>query len=85
MHKEEKHRYTATQLLNHAFLKSPIENFPHRIKEVEEDSVSNFLELSKNNSDPKILSGQSRVKNEFEFLQHLGKGAYGDVIKVRIF
>lgn len=27
-------------------------------------------------------SGQSRLENEFEFLQHLGKGAFGDVIKV---
>lgn len=28
---------------------------------------------------------QSRVKNEFEFLQHIGTGAYGDVIKVILF
>lgn len=30
-----------------------------------------------------LASGQSRLENEFEFLQHLGKGAFGDVIKVR--
>lgn len=29
-----------------------------------------------------LSSGQSRINNEFEFLQHLGKGAFGDVIKV---
>lgn len=28
--------------------------------------------------------GQSRLDNEFEFLQDIGKGAFGDVIKVCI-
>ncbi|GAB0096649.1 eukaryotic translation initiation factor 2-alpha kinase 4 [Sergentomyia squamirostris] len=30
-----------------------------------------------------ISTVQSRLQNEFEFLQFLGKGAYGDVLKVR--
>lgn len=29
------------------------------------------------------MSGQSRIKNEFEVLKWLGKGAFGDVLKVR--
>lgn len=32
-----------------------------------------------------LASGQSRLDNEFEFLHHLGKGAFGDVIKVSSF
>lgn len=30
-----------------------------------------------------LSNSQSRINSEFEFLQHLGKGAFGDVIKVR--
>lgn len=29
------------------------------------------------------LGGQSRIQNEFEILKWLGKGAFGDVLKVR--
>ena len=33
---------------------------------------------------PSSDSGQSRLKNEFEILRWLGKGGFGDVIKVDI-
>lgn len=32
---------------------------------------------------PYEASGQSRLTNEFEILKSLGKGGFGDVIKVR--
>ncbi|CAH1116543.1 unnamed protein product [Phaedon cochleariae] len=85
--KDESDRYTTTQLLNHSFFhKSVIPFSPKR--DLEE------IEIPRNNS-PEIiqrdlqllsqstLNGQSRVNNEFEFLQHLGKGAFGDVMKAR--
>ena len=34
---------------------------------------------------PSSDSGQSRLKNEFEILRWLGKGGFGDVIKVTQF
>ncbi|CAG9859480.1 unnamed protein product [Phyllotreta striolata] len=86
--KEENDRYTAQQLLNHPFFHKPLTVLsPKNFKEE--------IELSRNVS-PEIIQtdlqqilsrsfsgGQSRINNEFEFLQHLGKGAYGDVIKVQ--
>lgn len=30
-----------------------------------------------------LMGGQSRIQNEFEILKWLGKGAFGDVLKVR--
>lgn len=83
---DEKKRHTALQLLNHTFLKTKIVDFsPKHVIHFEEPERSNSPEIP--NNEIKMLTttqdGQSRVKNEFEFLQHIGTGAYGDVIKVR--
>ncbi|KAJ8925528.1 hypothetical protein NQ315_009367 [Exocentrus adspersus] len=83
--KNESECYTATQLLNHSFLHRETVHSPlkHQTQEVALDrNVSpevfhDLLALSQSSN------GQSRIKNEFEFLQHLGTGAFGDVIKVR--
>lgn len=74
-------------MLNHPYLKTKISDFSPKIE-------SNF-EKPERNISPEIpavelkmlgstQNGQSRVKNEFEFLQHIGTGAYGDVIKVTL-
>lgn len=76
------------QLLNHSFLKTPIQRFsPKHVPEIASPDRNISPELPM--SDMKMLShsdgsGQSRVKKEFQFLQHIGTGAYGDVIKVKI-
>uniref|UniRef100_A0A6P7FHC6 non-specific serine/threonine protein kinase n=1 Tax=Diabrotica virgifera virgifera TaxID=50390 RepID=A0A6P7FHC6_DIAVI len=85
--KEESDRFTASQLLNHSFFNRPIVNFsPKDANEVIEternyspENIQADLQILSQN----LSNGQSRINNEFEFLQHLGKGAYGDVIKVR--
>lgn len=87
--KDEKRRYTATQLLNHPFLRSPIIGFspkhlPEATAPIRAASPENPSDDMKLLLTPGNVSGQSRVQNDFEFLQHIGTGAYGDVIKVII-
>ncbi|VEN50558.1 unnamed protein product, partial [Callosobruchus maculatus] len=84
---EESKRSAANELLNHAFFQNK-QVVQFSTKQTEED-----VAVQRNNSPEVVLNelqslsqmsnGQSRINNEFEFLQHLGKGAYGDVIKVR--
>ncbi|KAF5288488.1 hypothetical protein FQA39_LY15417 [Lamprigera yunnana] len=83
--KEEKERFTAAQLLNHPFLKFPVERLsPQRnINEyaVNEEALPegpHIRTFSHSNS-----TGQSRVESEFEVMQWIGKGAFGEVLKVR--
>nr|CAI5827878.1 unnamed protein product [Callosobruchus analis] len=85
--REELNRPAANELLNHAFFQNK-QVVKFTTKQAEEE-----VEVHRNNSPEVVLNelqslsqmsnGQSRINNEFEFLQHLGKGAYGDVIKVR--
>ncbi|CAH0551983.1 unnamed protein product [Brassicogethes aeneus] len=81
--KEEKERFTTTQLLNHSFFRKAVVHFPpnHRLEEIVQEN--NAPEIVNYEISPPQSNGQSRINNEFEFLQHLGKGAFGDVIKVR--
>ncbi|KAF5298737.1 hypothetical protein FQR65_LT09606 [Abscondita terminalis] len=87
MAKEEKERFTAAQLLNHPFLKVPLEKLsPQRNVDqfvanqgvLPEPALMDIRSLSHSNS-----SGQSRVESEFEVMQWIGKGAFGDVLKVK--
>ena len=51
-------------------------------------AASPLVEVSKNANAasvftiPSLPSSQSRLRNEFEVLMYLGKGAFGDVLKV---
>ncbi|KAJ8980157.1 hypothetical protein NQ317_014652, partial [Molorchus minor] len=85
--KDESDRYTTTQLLNHAFFQKNIVHFsPKHV--AQEVAIERNISPEMVQNDLLLLSqccsnGQSRINSEFEFLQHLGKGAFGDVIKVR--
>ncbi|KAG5896432.1 hypothetical protein JTB14_022511 [Gonioctena quinquepunctata] len=85
--KEESDRHTAAQLLGHSFFRRSVIHISPNYTNEEVDRQRNISpEIIQ--SDLLLLSqsspsGQSRINNEFEFLQHLGKGAFGDVIKVR--
>lgn len=81
-------RYTALQLLNHSFLKEPLEKYSpqYNIDNNEDRDKS----LDQEVAELKLLSqsnprGPSRVQSEFELLHCVGKGAYGEVFKVYIF
>lgn len=80
--KDEKERYTPRQLLDHSFLRLPLNRFPGRKhSEDRESPVDQPVELdmmAHNTS-----SGKSRVQVEFQVLDCLGKGAYGEVFKVK--
>lgn len=83
---DEKKRFTALQLLNHTFLKSKIYEISPKIETINCDEPERNISPEIPIVEMKMINSsqneQSRVKNEFEFLQHIGTGAYGDVIKV---
>lgn len=94
--KDERHRWSVHQLLEHSFIK---EELPHTIHYLpHKPLVSEGDKKTEENKDddsedddladlPFITdleaSGQSRLTNEFEVLRSLGKGGFGDVIEVR--
>lgn len=79
-------RWSAEQLQQHSFIRTPLErglspslsdnNEKKKILETEEPDSDIQLHLPS-------MGGQSRIQNEFEVLKWLGKGAFGDVLKVR--
>ncbi|KRT79635.1 protein kinase [Oryctes borbonicus] len=83
---DEKLRYTALQLLNHPFLKEPLEKYSPQCNV--DNNEDRGKSLDQEAAELKLLSqsnsrGPSRVQSEFEILHCLGKGAYGEVFKVR--
>ncbi|XP_023718266.1 eIF-2-alpha kinase GCN2 isoform X3 [Cryptotermes secundus] len=87
--KDERQRWSAEQLLEHQFLKSPVEHGLSPQWSIEEkQKYMEETEDEEPDSDihlflPANPKGQSRIQNEFEVLKWLGKGAFGDVLKVR--
>lgn len=83
---DERMRWSAEQLQQHGFIRIPLErglspSIPdHDEKEKnlepEEPDIDIHLHLPS-------MGRQSRIQNEFEVLKWLGKGAFGDVLKVR--
>ncbi|KAK3700276.1 hypothetical protein RRG08_033554 [Elysia crispata] len=94
---DERLRWTAAQLLEHSFLKEPLHQLPTfgdaaKVKDhvgektngqesddkAEEKEEEDFDYLSS-----LVASGQSRLASEFDLLKVLGKGGFGDVLKVK--
>lgn len=79
-------RWSAEQLCQHSFIKTPLERglspltpvHDEKEKDLEPEEPDNDIQLHLPSMD-----GQSRIQNEFEVLKWLGKGAFGDVLKVR--
>lgn len=73
-------------MLQHPFIRTPIDRglSPPRL---DRDLENNKVEPEEPEADVHFylpaLGGQSRIQNEFEVLKWLGKGAFGDVLKVR--
>ncbi|XP_066249145.1 eIF-2-alpha kinase GCN2 isoform X1 [Euwallacea similis] len=81
--KDEKERYTANQLLNHSFFHKPIVHFsPHHLAIETPNNRLPSPEITLSTLPSQNL-GQSRISSEFEILENLGKGAFGDVLKAR--
>lgn len=83
---DERTRWSSDQLQQHFFIRTPLEHslsisrckFDKERKNAEPEEPETDIQLYF----PK-LGGQSRIQNEFEILKWLGKGAFGDVLKVR--
>ncbi|XP_015183399.1 PREDICTED: eukaryotic translation initiation factor 2-alpha kinase 4 isoform X2 [Polistes dominula] len=83
---DERMRWSVEQLLQHSFIKTPLDHGLSRLQLKNKVEQKND-EPEKPDSDIELhlptLGGQSRIRNEFEILKWLGKGAYGDVLKVK--
>ncbi|EFN69222.1 Eukaryotic translation initiation factor 2-alpha kinase 4 [Camponotus floridanus] len=83
---DERMRWSAEQLYQHSFIRTPLERglsplmpiHNEKKKDLEPEEPDNDIQLHLPSMD-----GQSRIQNEFEVLKWLGKGAFGDVLKVR--
>nr|CAD7397393.1 unnamed protein product [Timema cristinae] len=86
---DEQQRWSAGQLLDHSFLKTPLERrlSPRYDERQDKKNADEDVDCDKDYepvlSLPQTVKGQSRIQNEFEVLKWLGKGAFGDVLKVR--
>ncbi|XP_031785554.1 eIF-2-alpha kinase GCN2 [Nasonia vitripennis] len=83
----ERARWSAEQLLQHCFIRAPLERGlspprldgnqeQNRIEPEQEPDADVHFYLP-------AFGGQSRLQNEFEVIRWLGKGAFGDVFKVK--
>ncbi|XP_076664601.1 eukaryotic translation initiation factor 2 alpha kinase Gcn2 isoform X3 [Andrena cerasifolii] len=83
---DERKRWSAEQLLQHTFIKAPLARALSPPKIPRKDEQDN-RETEETDTDIRryvqSLGGHSRITNEFEVLEWLGKGAFGDVLKVK--
>ncbi|CAL8138262.1 unnamed protein product [Orchesella dallaii] len=87
----ENNRWTAAELLDHPFLKMSINKGPN-IHGLNEQAQHKDEGSNEEDADPAIppriastipFSAHSRLHNEFQVLEWLGKGGFGDVLKVK--
>ena len=86
--KDERDRWTSCDLLEHKWIKQRIEKSPFRDRDRNSCSSSSSPEPEE---EPLIQavpftaiggSGQSRLHSEFSFISKIGKGGFGEVMKV---
>lgn len=78
---------SGSDLLNHPFLNAILAN-QHSQTPDEYKPISNFPPPAERHQSalgpvPFVASDYSRLQTEFEIIEFIGKGAYGDVLKVR--
>ncbi|CAK8677764.1 unnamed protein product [Clavelina lepadiformis] len=85
---EDRLRLSASELLDHDFIKPSVELLGHQPdiganeENVNEDQIDLFDDTTPEDI-PSHAPQLSRLHSEFEELEWLGKGGYGDVVKVR--
>ncbi|CAB3382831.1 Hypothetical predicted protein [Cloeon dipterum] len=85
--RNEQDRWSSDKLLSHPFVNSSIDRqlSPKKQTKISEsdDELSDEAANDTKIDLPDVSKGSSRVYSEFEVLKWLGKGAFGDVLKVR--
>lgn len=84
--KDERNRWSTGQLLEHSFIRTPLDRGlspPRQNQDKEEDDSDSEEAVTAVHIHPLASGGQSRIHNEFEAIKWLGKGAFGDVLKVK--
>ena len=84
---DERNRLHIDDLLSHHFLKIPLRNGPGRPESDQDDEDPAHYSIRHQHEAPVFspIGGNlpSRLQNEFESLQFVGSGGFGDVLKVR--
>merc|ERR1719233_690277 len=88
LNRDEKERWSADMLLEHDFIKEEMVRYTINEKEARDSSPEKVLKSrspSPTNipSIPSANQGQSRLCQDFDVLSWLGRGGFGDVIKVK--
>ena len=89
--RDEKSRWSADQLLDHSFIREPIIDLRY-VTGLQQENRSKSPALDDDQDDAGTdlhhfqlppSQGQSRLKQDFDILSWLGRGGFGDVIKVK--
>jgi translation initiation factor 2-alpha kinase 4 len=89
--KDERERWSATELLEHRWIKNRLERSPLKDQVNSEKRNQSDRPLSPDNdgeAEPAVPfvavgSGQSRLGSEFSYISDIGKGGFGEVMKVK--
>nr|AAQ22516.1 LD22885p [Drosophila melanogaster] len=77
---------SASELLEHPFLRFYVDNGQQQVMPLPQQQHPNTVQRTGSAMPyqiPTLALSQSRLRTEFEVLMYLGKGAFGDVLKVR--
>ncbi|XP_017089364.2 eIF-2-alpha kinase GCN2 isoform X1 [Drosophila bipectinata] len=77
---------SASELLEHPFLRFYVDNGQQQLMPLPQERHANTVQRTGPAMPyqiPTLALSQSRLRTEFEVIMYLGKGAYGDVLKVR--
>jgi translation initiation factor 2-alpha kinase 4 len=89
LHKDERERWSAAQLLEHTWLFESPPREPMIVARQGSKDEGISPDVDKEEDEPEAVpfvqvgTGQSRLQSEFCFISHIGKGGFGEVMKVK--